>query len=90
MTGDWYYLSFADSERPKGTQFLGACIVGPAEDFIAAVKLAHALGCNPGGEVLGHEVPAETALRVPLGDRRRLLTREEIEALGAYLDEFRR
>lgn len=46
-----FWLSFADPERPTGTQFLGACMV-EADSPIAAVKTAHALGINPGGEVM--------------------------------------
>lgn len=48
------YLSFCDLDKPKGTQFLGVCIVD-ADNIIAAVTLAHILGINPGGEVVGVE-----------------------------------
>lgn len=49
MSTRWW-LSFCDPARPAGQQFLGACIV-EAVDEITAVKVAHALGINPGGEV---------------------------------------
>ena len=45
-----FYLSFCDTERPVGSQFLGATIV-EADDECGAVPRATALGTNPGGEV---------------------------------------
>lgn len=50
-----WWLSFSDPSAPKGSQFLGVCII-EAPGFIAAVDRAHQLGCNPGGEVLGEEL----------------------------------
>lgn len=32
MSGDWFYLSFADGARPAGEQFLGGCYVQPTGD----------------------------------------------------------
>jgi hypothetical protein len=29
---DWFYISFADPHRPKGTQFLGGCYVRAVAD----------------------------------------------------------
>lgn len=52
MTRQLWWLSFADGARPQGQQFLGVAIV-PADDMIAAVRLTHRLGINPGGEVRG-------------------------------------
>jgi len=46
-----FWLSFADATKPKGTQFLGACMV-KGFDEKDAVTEAHRQGCNPGGEVL--------------------------------------
>ena len=46
----WYWLSFVDVSRPKGQQFLGACIV-QARGIATAVREAHLRGCNPGGQV---------------------------------------
>ncbi len=48
----WWWLSFAD-----GDGFLGAALVA-ARDFVDAVDVAHRLGINPGGEVLGSEMPS--------------------------------
>jgi hypothetical protein len=72
-----WWLSFADPERPAGQQFLGVAIV-EAPDFIYAARLAKTVGCNPGGEVRGWEVPQE-APELPMN---RLLSRQEMEDLG--------
>lgn len=54
----YWYLSFCDAERPKGQRFLGACIV-TANSMGEAIKEAWLQQCNPGGEVMGHEIPPE-------------------------------
>ena len=54
----FYYLSFADPNKPKGTQFLGACIV-KTPNFMLAVQGAWNFKCNPGGECKGAELPAQ-------------------------------
>lgn len=57
------WLSFADGSLPKGHQFLGACIVevkqfdDPRDTLKAAIRKAHVLGINPGGEVQSMELP---------------------------------
>lgn len=84
-----WWLSFADAELPKGSQFLGACIV-PAGSIIEAVQIAHAMGVNPGGDVVGHPIPesdawllaAQPTLRTYVG---RILTRDECETLDREL-----
>jgi len=52
----YFWLSFCDPDRPKGTQFLGA-LVAEGDDFIEAVRESHLRGVNPGGEVLSVELP---------------------------------
>jgi hypothetical protein len=76
-----FWLSFCDSKLPKGSQFLGACVIdvtaAEAEDALievmlrfplaqegaewmaAATRKAHALKCNPGGDVASMEIPAD-------------------------------
>jgi hypothetical protein len=76
----WWWLSFADGERPKGEQFLGVVIVGEADSIVGASILAHALGINPGGEVLGAPIPPEYLATIAESDRGRLLTKTEAEA----------
>lgn len=51
-----WYLSFADPDRPKGSQWLGATVVR-ASSFMEAVLVSKITGCNPGGQVFGHDIP---------------------------------
>lgn len=77
-----WWLSFCDASRPEGSQFLGAAIVsGP--DIAFACMNAHALGCNPGGEVMGVQIPE--GCKVAAKWHGRLLNREECAALDAEL-----
>lgn len=73
MSTKLWYLSFAS---PKA--FLGACVV-EGDGVVEAVKEAARLGINPGGEVLGFEVPVGRMDVVPRGV---LLSREELMELG--------
>ncbi len=75
-----WWLSFADTETEG--RFLGACIVG-GRDLVDATERAHRLGCNPGGEVLGVEIPDSVQLPEGCGDR--LLTKEDAERLMGRL-----
>ncbi len=75
-----WWLSFCDTRRPEGSQFLGASIVEGGDNIGEAITLAHLLGCNPGGEVQGFPVPDVAAARVSGKWRHRLLTRAECEA----------
>lgn len=82
-TGDrrkvgWWWLSFADPNRPRGTQFLGVIVI-EAAGFIDAVDKTHAANINPGGEVRGEPVEVHD---IPEQYRNRLLTREETELFG--------
>lgn len=90
-----FWLSFCDTDKPEGTQFLGVAIVevlppftprrSPlhAKDnaFACALERSHAIGVNPGGEVGSMEIPAahEERMRPHLD---RLITRAELEELG--------
>jgi hypothetical protein len=76
-----WWLSFCDDKRPTGSQFLGAAII-PGLDMTDAVVSAHALGVNPGGEVVGMAIDRERFQRVPKRYLHRLLSREECEALN--------
>lgn len=71
MSKNWWYLSFADSEC-----FLGAVIIQGINITDAALS-AHYLGINPGGSVMGFEIPdIDTAPPFP---REKLLSRAELE-----------
>lgn len=79
-----WWLSFVDKEqcappgqgKPGGTGFLGVSIVS-ASSYVEAVRQAHRLGCNPGGEVQGYgPFPAGS---IDAGYLDRLLTKEEVD-----------
>lgn len=74
----WWWLSFCDTERPAGEQFLGVAIVEAPNVPMATVR-AWDLGVNPGGQVAAYDVPAGHLPAVEWRDR--LLTRAEAEAL---------
>lgn len=82
-----FWLSFVDPDRPKGTQFLGACIVrgvctGIATiDMDVAIRAAWTLGCNPGGAVQATPIPEAAEEHIDPKWIGRLLSREECEAL---------
>jgi hypothetical protein len=82
-----WWLSFCDPHRPDGAQFLGACIVGGL-DIATAAMSAHALGCNPGGEVMGVEMPEEFARHVGVAWCGRLLSKAEIARFDAEMKAF--
>lgn len=81
-----WWLSFSDPNLPEGEQFLGACII-TAPDFGTAVKLAHLLESNPGGEVLGSEIPADTSPFIEDHWRRRILSEAECAELDQHIQE---
>ncbi len=72
-----FWLSFADADLPRGSQFLGACIV-EAGSFVEAITEAHRLGINPGGGVQAMELP--TSAVVDPSWRGLLMDRATIEA----------
>ena len=78
----WWWLSFADGNRPKGRQFLGVAIV-QAYSFPIAVGVAHMLGINPGGEVMGYPVPPGRVVPGPF--REQLLSRADIAELEEWM-----
>lgn len=79
----FFWLSFADPEKPKGTQFLGAAVVH-APEFLLAVRVARLLGCNPGGEVQGMEIPDDYT--VPPEFTYKLLSKADVDRLDAVMD----
>lgn len=83
-TGDptWWWLSFADGDKPKGQQFLGVAVVH-ALGLGDATMQAHRLGINPGGEVLG--IPAPAWVKPPQEYTHRLLTKAEAQSLDEVL-----
>jgi hypothetical protein len=76
MPMQWWWLSFADGDRPEGQQFLGVALVqGRGLGLASSEAWAH--GCNPGGEVMG--MPFPDWAKPPEGYTNRLLTRAEAE-----------
>ena len=71
-----WWLSFCDTRRPDGYQFLGVAIV-EADGFLQAIDKAHVLNINPGGEVRGFPVQD-----IPSEYHDRLLSREEVDDAG--------
>jgi hypothetical protein len=49
---NYFWLSFVDDDKPKGSKSLGIAIVR-ADDMVQAVHKAWETGCNPGGEIAG-------------------------------------
>lgn len=82
-----FWLSFADSARATGDQLLGVTIVR-ADDMVSAIKVAHALGINPGGEVAGMWVDPDRVksltFELPI---ERLLTPSEARELSRRISE---
>ena len=82
----FYYLSFCDTDKPKGTQFLGATVV-EASDPSDMLTKTHLNGTNPGGEVEFMELDLESADELPEPARsylNRFVPREEVMA-GGYM-----
>jgi hypothetical protein len=79
----YQWLSFADPSRPKGSHFIGACVV-VGEDFASAMAEANRLGCNPGGEVMGVDVGYEPHDPSCVG--RLFLGKEGADELARLLD----
>jgi hypothetical protein len=78
-----WWLSFANPGEP-----LGVAIVRAA-DVVAAIRVAHALGINPGGEVFGLRIVADKRERLsfsldPYMDR--LMPDAEARQLAARID----
>lgn len=69
----WWYLSFAEPGK-----FLGAAFI-QARGMTLAIRRAHSLGINPGGEVAAWLIPPEEAHKIPRDQKHRLLAKEELE-----------
>lgn len=70
----WWYLSFAEPGK-----FLGGAYI-QARGVTLALTRAHALGINPGGEVMFVEIPHEAEHKIPSAHKHRLLTKIELQA----------
>lgn len=91
-----YWLSFSDergflgvavvyvSERDaeEAATNLPTTAKPEARWVVAAAGIAHRLGCNPGGEVVGFQLTKEGASLIPDGAVGTLLQKEELKAYG--------
>lgn len=77
-TQSLFYLSFS-----RGPQFLGAVIL-PALSFSEGIQMAHLLGINPGGEVMGAPWPPGVPRPTP-GYLGRLLSQDDVHELDVAL-----
>jgi hypothetical protein len=72
----YWYLGFADPDRPEGQRFVGGCVV-KAVGFVHALMESHVHGCNPGGSAQGYNIPP-----FPDSVLNPLLTRAELSEAG--------
>lgn len=81
----WWWLSFCDRELPKGNQFLGVVIV-EGSSLVDATRTAHTKGINPGGEVLGIQIPGKILPLYKDEWRNRILTKVEVHDIDAEIE----
>jgi hypothetical protein len=77
---NWWWLSFADPRKPKGQQFLGACLV-QGYGLGTAIQEARRRGINPGGEVKGSAVQEKSLARYPENAFNRFMDLPTIERI---------
>lgn len=66
-----WWLSFADDGKSRGI-----VLIDDAENIADAVLHASLLGCNPGGEVAGLEIPASVFMDAESAEAKWLQTAE--------------
>lgn len=74
----WWWLSFADPARPRGSQFLGVAAV-LATDLGDAMSAAWRSGCNPGGHVGGRPMPESFGPPPPELDHRLVSNPDDLD-----------
>lgn len=79
-----FWMSFCDTEKPEGSQFLGVVIV-TAMGVAHAIDKSHRLGINPGGEVKIIKLDDDDDDILP-EHFNRLLSKQELVDAG-YIDE---
>lgn len=73
-------MSFADATKPKGTQFLGACVV-EAANVASAVLVSHQNKCNPGGEIRIWEFEQDRCPIPIVAIENKLMSKDDIDKL---------
>jgi hypothetical protein len=86
-----WWLSFINDEKPEGERSLGVCIVqipdaeytesGEGSAFSNALRMAHFMGCNPGGNVRGRRVFEDSPIFGKLLYNK-LMDKAELDELG--------
>lgn len=74
-----WWLSFCDTDKPEGSQFLGVAIVR-ANGIATAITMTHMLKINPGGSVAGWGVPDD--ISIPDELQNRLVQKDELREAG--------
>lgn len=72
-----WYLTFADDDGWRGAALVPGC------GMIDACSTARALGCNPGGEVVGYALAEDILRYIPPAFYGKPLTREDLDTLDA-------
>jgi len=72
------WMSFCDTEKPKGQQFIGV-VITHAKGIAHAIDKTHKLGINPGGEVFSYETDATD---IDLAHFDILLSKEDLITAG--------
>jgi hypothetical protein len=75
------WMSFCDTDKPKGSQFLGVVIM-KTPGLAHAIDRSWKLGINPGGQVMSYETDGSDIAAEHFD---RLLTNAELVAAG-YCD----
>lgn len=80
QTERWWWLSFADPNKPEGEQFLGV-IITLAGGIGEATQKLWDMGINPGGEVKAYPYPDDVE-PPPEHCRNKLLSKADLEEAG--------
>lgn len=75
----WWWLSFCDTTKPEGQQFLGVAIV-EAHGIATAMIVTRDKGINPGGQIAAWALPLDA--KIPENFTNKLLTKDEAELLN--------
>ena len=74
-----WWLSFCDTDKPKGTQFQGVIII-KAMGLADATYRTHKLGINPGGEIQAYDLSELPNDYSKVGEK--LLSKEQLKEFG--------
>lgn len=78
------WLSFACEDTGK----FNGVVMTEAEDIIEGVKKTHALGINPGGQVVGYAIPNWAIPHIPPFALDMLLNKEMAQDMANMFDDI--